>query len=218
MKKLIDKIGCETFWGGIFGIIAIVAAIISTVLGGIDGSAIWGCIKDVAGTLIAVMVLFVAIKQFFPKKPTDFKHAMEEEIKNILDKYAPLIIHSEKQEHPYRYEIASNAVDAIFKNTPKNFQKLFEFKDNKTITFFVTKTYFVGQSKEEFTKQGEILALLKGKVETIFKDRVKEVQIPKADQLDIIFNSNFSSADDAVWVARVIDSLIYYFVALNTKG
>lgn len=211
-----EKIGYETFWGGIFGMIAIVAAIISTILGGIDGSSIWGCIKDVAGTLITAMVLFVAIKQFFPKKPTDFKPAMEEELKNIINKYAPLIIHSEKQEHPYRYEIASNVIDAIFKNTPKNFQKLFEFKDNKTISFFVTKTYFVGQSKEEFKKQGEILALLKGKVETNFKDKVK-VQIPKADQLDIIFQFNFSSADDAVFVAKVIDSIIYYFIALNTK-
>ena len=53
-----DKL--EVFAGGTFGIIAIIAAIIEFSLP--DYGAIAGCIKDIFGTLVVVVVLFASIK------------------------------------------------------------------------------------------------------------------------------------------------------------
>ena len=47
----------EKIWGGVFGIIAILAAIAELITGGISAASVFGTIKDVSGTLVVVVVL-----------------------------------------------------------------------------------------------------------------------------------------------------------------
>lgn len=68
MKKIMDKIGIETLWGGIFGVVAVVAAILELVLGGVNGAAVAGAVKDISGTLVTVMILVVAIRGLQPHR------------------------------------------------------------------------------------------------------------------------------------------------------
>ena len=53
----------EKFLGGIFGIIAIIAAIAEAITNGISLSTVFAAIKDVSGTLIVVVLLVTFIKQ-----------------------------------------------------------------------------------------------------------------------------------------------------------
>ena len=69
MFKKIDK---EIVFGGIFGIIAVVAATGEMIISGISVATILSATKDIAGTLVAVMVFIIAIKHLFVKKTTGF--------------------------------------------------------------------------------------------------------------------------------------------------
>lgn len=50
----------EVYIGGAFGVIAIIAAIAEYCLG--DAGALAGCVKDISGTLVVVVLLFASIK------------------------------------------------------------------------------------------------------------------------------------------------------------
>ena len=93
MKKM-DK---EILLGGVFGGIALVAAIAQMIIAGCTADAIAGGIKDVAGTMVAVLVFVIAIKQFLKDKP---KKSFEDRMKGALDKWCDensnMIVRSER--------------------------------------------------------------------------------------------------------------------------
>ena len=72
MDKLDIK---EKIWGGVFGVAAILAAIAEMIANGITLSSIFGAIKDVAGTLVVVVILIA----FFSanKKPKNIMEILE---------------------------------------------------------------------------------------------------------------------------------------------
>ena len=87
MKKIFaflkDEDAVEKIIGGVFGIVAIVAIIAEMILGSFNQEAIAGGIKDIAGTLITVVMLIVAIKALKPKKEEPF--SFEQEFKKGLN-------------------------------------------------------------------------------------------------------------------------------------
>ena len=78
-----DKI--EIFVGGAFGIIAIIAAIIEFKIESISSMA--GCIKDIAGTMVVVVLLFASIKI----KPSNLKGRLQAAVDDWGSDNAPLI-------------------------------------------------------------------------------------------------------------------------------
>ena len=65
MFKRIDK---EVLFGGIFGIVAIIAAVGEMIANGISIAGMLGATKDIAGTVVAVMVFIIAVKHLFVRK------------------------------------------------------------------------------------------------------------------------------------------------------
>ena len=53
---MFKKIENEVKFGALFGIIAIVAIVGEMVSNGISSSTIWGAIKDIAGTIVAILL------------------------------------------------------------------------------------------------------------------------------------------------------------------
>lgn len=84
----------EKFWGGIFGIIAIVAAIAEAISNGISAATVFAAIKDVSGTLIVVVLLITFIKQL-PRKPKNLLARLEDEVEEWGKKNSPLIYKAE---------------------------------------------------------------------------------------------------------------------------
>lgn len=74
----------EKLWGGIFCLIAIIAAIGEMFVNGISEASILGAIKDVAGTLVVVVLLFTVVKSLIPKK---YMLSFEERLTNELTKW-----------------------------------------------------------------------------------------------------------------------------------
>ena len=62
MREFLKRLDKEVLWGGIFGLIAIVAILAEMFLNGISAESIVAAVKDIAGTIIAVMVFMVAAR------------------------------------------------------------------------------------------------------------------------------------------------------------
>ena len=112
MFKKIDK---EILFGGIFGIIAIVAAVGEMIANGVSAATVLGAVKDIAGTLVAVMVSIIAVRHLFVKKATDFDDVFNAEMEKIVTKYSPII--SKDNNVAGRYKIVSNLDSILGKET-----------------------------------------------------------------------------------------------------
>jgi len=84
----------EKLWGGILGIIAILAAIAEMFINGPDAASFVGAVKDVSGTLI-VVILLVAFLKNLPRKPKDLTEILEKAVEDWGLDNAPLIFKAE---------------------------------------------------------------------------------------------------------------------------
>ena len=178
MEKLDLK---EKLWGGIFGVVAILAAFFEMYSSGVSTTSIAGAVKDIAGTMVVVVLLITVMRQYLPKKSNNIIEAFHEAMEPVLARYSPLIkkdlndengkntesedgikrnenkIKKSDVKNGLRYYLASY-LSAIHDNTPGKYNVFFDFDMKKSeIEFYVTKTVFVGRSKTEFTKQNEII-------------------------------------------------------------
>ena len=80
----------EKLWGGILGIIAILAAIAEMFINGPDAASFVGAVKDVSGTLI-VVILLVAFLKNLPRKPKNLTEILEKAVEDWGLDNAPLI-------------------------------------------------------------------------------------------------------------------------------
>ena len=211
-----DKIDFqEKVLGGIFGGIAIIAAIAEMFINGIDAASVVGAIKDVFGTLI-VIVLFITFIRQLPKKAKDFKGIFKAEMDKNINKYSPLIeIDSEADG---RYNIASR-LDAIYDNNPGAYHTLFDFDYSSKIEFYVRKTVFLGRgaSDSEFAElQGRIVSDVSRKIEKCFGEIVSECS-KTTSGFKITFKHSLSTAEEAVMVSEIVDNVMLLFIAEYKK-
>lgn len=87
MDKLDFK---EKFWGGIFGIVSIAAAIAEMFVGGICTESVVGAIKDVSGTLIVVVLLITFLKNL-PHIPKDFDGTLNAKLNAWIEEHKNMI-------------------------------------------------------------------------------------------------------------------------------
>lgn len=213
MKKLIDKIGYETFWGGIFGIIAIAAAIISTILGGVDGSAIWGCIKDVAGTMVVIMLLFASLPRF----AKNFKEALQNALSEVVDKYSPLIKPENSSEETVLYKIANNT-NCIFNEPTGKYNKFFEynFKTNQLL-FYISEGIFITSKKLQKINIEDIKMKFVTKINEKHSDTVTDCRLC-SEGIKLDFKSKPSTIKDAESIKEIVDEMVVFYLAQSKKG
>lgn len=205
----------EKVWGGIFGGIAIIAALAEMFFNGISAATVAGAIKDIFGTLI-VIVLFITFIRQMPKKSKDFKGVFKAEMDKNIVKYSPLI--SADSEKDGRYKIASR-LDAIYDNNTGAYSTLFDFDFRSEIQFNVSKTVFAGRgaSDSEFAElQGRIVSDISRKIEKNFGEIVSECS-KTSSGLKIRFRKELSTAEEAVAAAEIVDSVMLLFIAEYKK-
>ena len=109
MKEFFKKLDWETLFGGVFGVIAIVAIIVEMVLAGISAESVTAAIKDIAGTVVSVMVFVIAIKHIF--KQFKESESFEDNLKNALNSWhedhANMIVRKEKYDVEHKDQPAS---------------------------------------------------------------------------------------------------------------
>ena len=212
MRKIFkDDDSIEKVVGGIFGLIAIIAIIYEMYIGGFDKSAITGGIKDIAGTLITIVMLFVAINALKPKKKKqeDFDSVMEEEMEQLISKYSPIISFWGKETYKgkemNRYNIA-NKLDAISTNDPGGNNKLFRIaKDVNEIEFSVSETVFP-------TRREAVASRISSKLALAHSEFISDV---KTNQTGFVltFKEPLATGDNAKSVAEIIDHALLLYVA-----
>lgn len=205
----LEKIG-----GGLLGVIAIGATVAELILGEVNAESIAGTIKDIAGTLIVVMVLLAALKQLVPKKATDFRGIFDLEMEKVVSKYSPLIGKDTGKEG--RFNIADK-MDVLYNNSSSNYHWLFDFNYKNELTFVVSKTLFMGKSKDDFS------AMQKSIVESITAKITRDYEIIKDEwkQTDkgftLYFDHDLSTAEEAIVAAEIVDKIILLYIVEYKK-
>jgi hypothetical protein len=74
----------EKLWGGIFGLISILAAFGEMFIKGVSSESVFGVIKDVSGTLVVVVLLVVVVRNLIPKK---YLLSFEKRLEGALTKW-----------------------------------------------------------------------------------------------------------------------------------
>lgn len=177
MKKLIDKIGLETFWGGIFALITAAAIITEVAMANFEPAAIAGGVKDLFGTLITIVMLLVAVRALKPKKQaTSFEERMNDALNGWLENHSNMIVKTSKlpQGHEndfgmsmttdvnrfYNSELLKSdggkGVGRFFRIT-KIDRKTYESNDVQVIFFLNSQTYCV--SNESNDKLTELMSV-----------------------------------------------------------
>ena len=211
MFKKIDK---EVLFGGIFGIVAVLAAIGEMIANGISTGTILGAVKDIAGTIVAVMVFVTAMKHLVVKKATDFEGVFNAEMAKVIAKYSPILIKDESGEG--RYNIASN-LDSILGKETGAYHTMFDFNSRTEITFNISKTVFMGKSKDSFDDiQKGISARIASKLKDSF-DIIEKTETTSKG-VKICFSRELKTNDDAILLAEVVDCTILLYFVEYRKG
>lgn len=90
------KIDLETKLGGISAIIAIIAIVAQIAVNGFSSDSVAGGIKDISTTIVALLVLVVAVRKLRPSKnKKDFKELMTDALNEWSERNYPLIMNKE---------------------------------------------------------------------------------------------------------------------------
>ena len=217
MKKLVERIGVETAFAGLFGLIAIVAVFFEMAIAEYDSASIAGGVKDIAGTIITVVMLIVAIRALSPKKKSagGFEGKFEEEMKKVISKYSlsensPLI----KADNTVkgRYNIADD-MSVLYQNIDCKYHRMFDFDyDKRELSFIVSKTLFMGKSKNDFTEQTNIIHSIASIITREYKDILDEKYKTIQDGFKLTFKEEIFTSEDAAKAAEIIDNVILLYI------
>ena len=216
MKEFFKKLDKEKLLAGVFGLVALVAIGFEMAYANFDSASIAGAVKDVAGTALDVVMLIVALNIFKPKKKTvcGFSEKFDEEMEKVIVKYNPLI--QKELSVQGRYNIADDMA-VLYQSIDCKYHRLFDFDGKGEISFVVSKTLFMGKSKEDFSEQQKkIVDSIAAKViseYSILKDKYK----PTQDGFKLAFSRELATAEDAIEVAEVIDKIILLYIVEYKK-
>ncbi len=216
MKDFFKKLDKETLLAGVFGLIALVAIVFEVVFANFESASVAGAIKDIAGTVLDVVMLVIALNVFRPKKKVmgGFEEKFNDEMEKVILKYNPLI--QRELSVQGRYNIADDMA-VLYQNIDCKYHRLFDFDSKGELSFMVSKTLFMGKSKADFSEQQKkIIDSITAKVineYSILNDKYK----PTQDGFKLTFSQKLTTPEDAVKVAEVIDKIILLYIVEYKK-
>lgn len=227
------KVNYETLWGGLFGLVAIAAAVAEMALADFSPDAVAGGIKDIAGTLIVVVVLLVAIKSILPKR---FELSFPERLEKALDEWKEangnMIVQREKDSLPDKLGFGMRTdLRNFYINDPQPsnagwFVRLplptsDEYqKPGTCLEFHLNRgTFFEGMtlSQEEVSQKFDVLnQLFCSFINARFGSMV--CASGKRDTIKVIFQSPIESDEDIRRIVDVLNAMLQaYLVSANAK-
>lgn len=217
MKKMIERIGAETVFAGVFGCIAIVAVFVEMAIAGFDAASIAGGVKDIAGTIIAVVMLLIAIRALSPKKKTarGFEEKFEQEMDKVICKYSPLLQKDDTVKG--RYNIADD-MSVLYQNIDCPYHRMFDFDYKGELSFSISKTLFMGRkSNADFSQlQTMIINSITSKIISEYSILNKNYK-PDQGGFKLTFSQELLTPEDAVSVVEVIDKIILLYIVEYKK-
>lgn len=239
MKEFFKKLDTETKWGGIFGLIAIIAIIAEMVIGGISPETIVAAVKDTAGTVVSVMVFYIAVKHIL--KQIKENKTFEDRLKNSLDgwqkEHSNMVVRKEVYDFEttgqpatcFSFGLKTNISDFYNNSTSNNtgwflrmpiLKKENYINGNVVLKFHLNKgTFFEGieMTKEELTSGYENLNKL---FREFINANFNGFACAKGSKQDIAvtIEQPIETQDDIDRMISVINSMYNaYLVAANLK-
>lgn len=229
------KIGFETLLGGIFGVIAIIAIFDEMAIAGFNSAAVVGGVKDIAGTIVDVMVFVIAIKNLIPKKIAEepFEVRLEKALVNWTNKNSNMIIKSKDDDKTQLYglnmytdpngfynSVAVSKNSGWFLRLPLIKEELYN-QENIEFYFHLNKgTFFEGLGLDDETTKAE-LDKLGLKLQDFISSKFTYIHCGYKNSekmLVVKFDGPMVSNDDIEKLIDVIDSMYQaYLVSANIK-
>lgn len=235
MKELWNKLDKETKFGGVFGIIAILAIIVEMSLGNFEADSVVGGIKDIFTTLISVVMLFVAIRALRPKIESPF--SFEDELKSELSKFAEENKRmlsakdtAEGNQDFYEYYMESD-LNAFFGEKPKLragwFMRIPPIsnatyaKKGVEAAFHLNQGTFFGHNKPE--NEAEEYSKIAERIKTIIlretnEDTVKCQYNNSARTIELTFNKPLTTKEDIDMFIGLIKRIYSSFLVLGNAN
>ncbi|MDO4203598.1 MAG: hypothetical protein Q4D07_03735 [Selenomonadaceae bacterium] len=149
-----NRIDFEVKLGGICGAVAVVAIIIEVFLKGGNVESIVGGIKDIAGTIVGVLVLVSAWMALHPKKSEnfDFEKELEQRLSLWQEEHKNMISYDESIYDLYMKTDITNFFEEGTSNKKGRFV-LIQLADITTVTFSLNKGLFIGTGADDTWKE-----------------------------------------------------------------
>lgn len=233
MKNLWDSANLEKLLGGIFGLVAIIAIFAEMAIAGFDSTAIAGGIKDMASTMVAVMIFIVAVRRLIPKKE---KLSFEEKFKEALDKWcatnSTLIVKSKDDNETGKYGFSMRTDITDFYRVVPQTNKVGWFvrmplideavygQPDLQINFHLNKgTFFEGiklTPEALRAKYKELGSLFCSFINAKYSDFV--TASPKDENIRLLICTGIQSDSDISRFVDVLDSMLQaYLTSANIK-
>lgn len=227
-----NKINAETLFGGIFSIISIIAAIIEMALNKYETVFIAGAIKDIAATMLAVMLLFLVFKNFYKKKIDNFEERLENKLKQWEEDNKTVIVKSKPDKAGfYGFDMFTD-MNNFYKgsNFSKNsgwFVRFPEIKESNynhkdiKIDFHLNKgTFFegMGLKDEELEPRYEKIANnIIDYIRMIYPAEISEI-FYKNQTITITMVNPIQTDEEMDTLIRILDSMVKaYLVSANIR-
>lgn len=227
----IDKI-----LGGIFAVVAIVAAVIELVLGDISTATVAACIKDVFSTLAVVVLFFAVIKDRIPK--IKFEKRLQSAIESWQQENANMILR--KPEHDiehtgatpscYSLDLKTSVIDfyephsvtsktGLFLRMP-TFERENYISGNIVLKFYLNKGTFFSSSTATDAELKMGYEKLSGLFCDLVNNKHRDFAVAKAmgKELLVTINNPIQSNKDINDLVEVINTVYTaYLVSANIE-
>lgn len=223
-----NKIDAETKIGGITAIIAIIAIVFEMVLGGFTRISVVAGIKDIAATIVAILVLIVAVRKLRPKKIVEtFESVLNEELSAWQQKVSPLVHRATDCNDKIRYYLITNFDRVIFADD-NSIEEICEkgcvdsgtfngkfvempFKMDKNISFFLNASTFKERAKAKNKSYEDTLDALAPAIANCISKSFQGFckAEPKSSGKEIVVTFDIlESPKDARKLVKVIDHVL----------
>lgn len=231
-----DEDSMEKIVGGIFGAVAIGAIVVEMCLGRFETAVIASGVKDIFGTLITVVMLFVAIKALKPKKtePFSFEKEFKEELELFVARNERMLTVKDESNGNLKYyelymESDFNAFfgektklkSGWFMRIPPIDEKLYS-KGNITMQFHLNKGTFFAHNKLEDEKKA--YKEIGEKIKSLFlressKDVLLDCQYIESEKIvEINFKNPITTKDDIKKIINIIEKVYNCYLVLGVAN
>lgn len=203
----------EKIIGGILGSFAILAAIISTILGEVNGSTIWNCIKDIAGTLTTVILFLAVLNKNKVKKSKNFKEEFDKLVDEVLSTYQPYVVRKEGKDE--EFQITPN-LKCLFGSESRTYNDFFSFDLKSKFDFSVRKGLFFtrGEATDDIVEG--IARSISDKLGKEYSEYIEQPVLKKdGTGFTVTFKRDLCTLEDAKLAAQFINSAIMCYIAYN---
>lgn len=206
----------EKWLSAIGGIVSLVAIYFEMKFADFDAAAIAGGIKDIASTVIAILVLIVAVQALRPKKKNieGFEAKFNEAMEKIILKYNPLISFygiesTQKITDAYRYNIA-NKLDGISTKEPGGNNKFFRVKEGlEGVEFSVSETVFPNRKEAVATR-------VSLRIKDAHNEFISEA-VPSKEGFVLQLKKPLQGETDAETLSSIVDHILLLYIAEYKK-